>query len=89
MYSQPQPQPQPQQQPQGGGMYGQPQQAGGSIYGQPQQHVHAIQLEMSQMLYMQEDAPFAYVPDRAAQIQPLLQQMLGTALAQLPSLRPR
>ena len=58
-------------------------------YGQPQQHVHAIQLEMSQMLYMQEDAPFAYVPDRAAQIQPLLQQMLGTALAQLPSLRPR
>lgn len=57
-------------------------------YGQPQQQVHAIQLEMSQQLYMQEDAPFDYVPARASQIQPLLQQMLGTALAQLPSLHP-
>ena len=28
-------------------------------YGQPDQHIHAIQLEMCQSLYMQEVAPFA------------------------------
>lgn len=49
-------------------------------YGAPQDGVHAIQLEMSQRLYMQEDAPFAYLPERAGQIQPLLQRMLAAGL---------
>ena len=52
-------------------------------YGQPEQNVHAIQLEMSQCLYMDETAPFDYREDRAATVQPLLQAMLQAALAQL------
>ena len=56
-------------------------------YGQPDQNVHAIQLEMSQCLYMDEAAPFAYLEYRATSVQPLLQAMLQAALAQLPSLQ--
>jgi len=52
-------------------------------YGQPDQNVHAIQLEMSQALYMKEDAPFSYLERRAAKVQPLLQAMLQAALEQL------
>lgn len=52
-------------------------------YGQPQRGVHAIQLEMRQALYMDEDAPFAYRADRAAQVQPVLQAMLQAALQRL------
>ena len=48
-------------------------------YGQPDSGVHAIQLEMCQCLYMNEHAPFDYRPDLAAQIQPLLRQMIGAA----------
>ena len=50
-------------------------------YGQPQQRVHAIQLEMCQCLYMDEAAPFAFRPDLAAQVQPLLQNMMEAAVA--------
>lgn len=50
-------------------------------YGQPQQRVHAIQLEMCQCLYMDEAAPFAYRPDLAEQVQPLLQNMMEAAVA--------
>lgn len=49
-------------------------------YGQPAQHVHAIQLEMCQNLYMQEVSPFAYYMDRASAIQPVLYTMLTQAL---------
>jgi len=49
-------------------------------YGAPAQHVHAVQLEMCQGLYMHETAPFAYVPERAQQIQAQLQAMLAAAL---------
>ena len=49
-------------------------------YGQPDLNVHAIQLEMCQVLYMDERAPFAYRPDCAAAVQPLLQQMMRAAL---------
>lgn len=49
-------------------------------YGQPHLNVHAIQLEMCQVLYMDERAPFAYRPDCAAAVQPLLQQMMRAAL---------
>jgi len=52
-------------------------------YGQPSDGIHAIQLEMSQRLYMQEDAPFSYEPDVAGQVQPLLEAMLRAGLAQL------
>ena len=49
-------------------------------YGQPDQHVHAVQLEMCQNLYMQESAPFAYDAALAAQVQPTLRAMLRAAL---------
>lgn len=49
-------------------------------YGQPADHVHAVQLEKCQSLYMQEVPPFAYDEAQAAQIQPVLKAMVGAAL---------
>lgn len=49
-------------------------------YGQPTNNIHAVQLEMCQCLYMNETAPFAYRPDLAARIQPLLHELLSTCL---------
>jgi N-formylglutamate deformylase len=49
-------------------------------YGRPKQHVHAVQLEMCQNLYMGENAPFAYDEERAAAIQPVVREMLLAAL---------
>jgi N-formylglutamate deformylase len=49
-------------------------------YGDPQQGVHAVQLEMVQKLYMQEQPPYAYDAAKAARIQPVLQRMMGAAL---------
>jgi N-formylglutamate deformylase len=49
-------------------------------YGQPQQHIHAIQLEMCQCLYMEEAAPFDYRPDRAARVAPVLRDCVEAAL---------
>lgn len=57
-------------------------------YGQPEQHVHGIQLEMGQALYMQEAAPFAYAPAKAQAVQPLLERMLRTGLEQVKRLAP-
>lgn len=48
------------------------------FYGQPALNVHAIQLEMCQSVYMNETEPFDYRPDLAAQVQPLLRQLVGT-----------
>ncbi|MES2019294.1 MAG: N-formylglutamate deformylase [Pseudomonadota bacterium] len=49
-------------------------------YGQPAMNVHAIQLEMCQCVYMDESAPFAYRPERAALVQPLLRKLTGAAV---------
>jgi N-formylglutamate deformylase len=49
-------------------------------YGAPRANVHAIQLEMCQCLYMDEAPPFAYRPEAAAQVQPLLRAMLEAAV---------
>ncbi|MBY0574621.1 MAG: N-formylglutamate deformylase [Undibacterium sp.] len=49
-------------------------------YGQPTKNIHAMQLEMSQILYMNETAPFAYREDLAMQVQPLLKTLLQTCL---------
>jgi len=49
-------------------------------YGQPSSGIHALQLEMCQSTYMDETAPFAYRPDLAAKVQPLLERMLNAAL---------
>jgi N-formylglutamate deformylase len=45
-------------------------------YGQPTNNIHAVQLEMSQCLYMNETAPFEYRPDLASTIQPILKELL-------------
>ena len=50
-------------------------------YGQPAHDVHAIQLEMCQCLYMNEAPPFEYRPDVAANVQPLLHDMVTSALS--------
>jgi N-formylglutamate deformylase len=49
-------------------------------YGCPAEHVHAVQLEMTQKLYMGETAPYAYDERRAASIQPVLKRMMGAAV---------
>ena len=50
-------------------------------YGQPAQGIHAVQLEMTQCTYMQEQLPFDYLPDVAARVQPHLRALLEAALA--------
>ncbi len=49
-------------------------------YGRPAEHVHAVQLEMVQKLYMREAPPYDYDDGRAAAIQPVLQSMVEAAL---------
>lgn len=49
-------------------------------YGRPSDHIHAVQLEKCQCIYMQEEAPFAYDETKARQIQPVLQGMVAAAL---------
>jgi len=53
-------------------------------YGRPEAGIHALQLEMCQSTYMDEDAPFAYRPDLAVQVQPLLQRILQAVLEARP-----
>ena len=50
-------------------------------YGDPARNIHAVQLEMTQCSYMQEALPFAYLPERAAQVQPHLRRLLEAVLA--------
>ena len=49
-------------------------------YGQPAQNVHAVQLELSQITYMEEQMPYAYDDALAARIEPLLEKLVTTAL---------
>ncbi len=49
-------------------------------YGAPAQHVHAVQLELSQITYMDEDPPFTYRDDRARTVQPVLRDALAAML---------
>jgi N-formylglutamate deformylase len=49
-------------------------------YGQPEKGVHAIQLELTQISYMEESSPFAYDEAKAKVIQPLLRELLTTAM---------
>ena len=46
----------------------------------PHGGVHAMQLEMTQCSYMDERLPFAYIAERAANVQPPLRAMLEAAL---------
>ena len=55
-------------------------------YGQPARHIHAIQLEKCQSLYMQETPPFSYHAALGLQIQPTLQRMMQSSLQALRAL---
>lgn len=48
-------------------------------YGDPQQHIHAVQLEMAQCIYMDEET-FAWLPAPAGQVRQLLAGLITTAL---------
>ena len=50
-------------------------------YGRPAQGCHAVQLEMCQCAYMQEDAPFAYDAAAAARVRPVIERLLARLLA--------
>jgi N-formylglutamate deformylase len=50
-------------------------------YGDPSRGIHAVQLEMTQSSYMQEQLPFDYLPDVAAGVQPHVRRMLEAVLA--------
>ena len=49
-------------------------------YGNPAQHIHAVQLEKCQSLYMSEAAPFSYDDAKARAVQPTLFAMACAAL---------
>ncbi len=51
------------------------------FYGRPAGGVHAVQLEMAWHCYMDDTPPWAWRADRAAAVQPLLQQLVQAMLA--------
>ncbi|WP_250502874.1 MULTISPECIES: N-formylglutamate deformylase [unclassified Caballeronia] len=50
-------------------------------YGRPEEGVHAVQLELTQVSYMEETPPFAYDEAKANAIEPLLRELVSAALA--------
>ncbi len=46
-------------------------------YGNPDDNIHAVQLELSQRTYMDEDAPFRFREDLAQDVRPSLERMLS------------
>ena len=50
-------------------------------YGRPAAGVHAVQLELSEITYMDEDPPYAWREDRAMRIRPVLRSLLEAMLA--------
>ena len=50
-------------------------------FGDPGKGVHAVQLELSQITYMDEAPPFGFREDLAAGIRPVLRRLLEAALA--------
>jgi N-formylglutamate deformylase len=49
-------------------------------YGRPAAGIHAVQLELSQATYMDEDPPYAFRDDRAAALRPVLRRLLEALL---------
>lgn len=49
-------------------------------YGNPARGVHAVQLELAQCNYMDEEAPFDWRYDRATLLQPLLEKLIRAML---------
>jgi N-formylglutamate deformylase len=51
------------------------------VFGRPADRVHAVQLEMAECTYMDEQPPYAFRADLAARIRPVLREQLEIALA--------
>jgi N-formylglutamate deformylase len=49
-------------------------------YGVPGEGIHAVQLELSQITYMEERMPYSYDDALAAKVEPLLETLVTTAL---------
>ncbi len=49
-------------------------------YGRPSAGIHAVQLEMSERIYMLEQCPFTFSEDLARAVRPILRQQLEIAL---------
>lgn len=45
-------------------------------FGRPEQHIHAIQLEMCQCIYMREQHPFSYLEELAEPLQSVLNDLI-------------
>ncbi|MEX0923119.1 MAG: N-formylglutamate deformylase [Rhodovibrionaceae bacterium] len=52
-------------------------------YGNPAEGVHAVQLELSEATYMDEDPPFAFREDLAVGIRPVLHGLIAAGLSWL------
>lgn len=50
-------------------------------HGRPEAGIHAVQLELSQITYMDEDPPFGFREDLAEQVRPVLAGLVQTMLA--------
>ena len=50
-------------------------------HGRPAENVHAVQLELSEITYMDEDPPFTFREDLAAKIRPVLSGLIHAMLA--------
>jgi N-formylglutamate deformylase len=50
-------------------------------YGRPLENIEAVQLELSQIVYMDEDPPFRFREDLASGIRPVLRRILESMLA--------
>lgn len=48
-------------------------------YGNPEEGIDAVQLEMCQSTYMDEEAPFDYRPEVAEKVQPVVERMVAAA----------
>lgn len=46
-------------------------------YGNPADNIHSIQLELSQLTYMDEEAPFSFREESARQVRPTLERLLS------------
>ena len=49
-------------------------------HGRPADHVHAVQLEMAECIYMQETSPYTFSPKKAAGVRPILREQLSIAI---------
>jgi N-formylglutamate deformylase len=50
-------------------------------FGRPAQNIHALQLEMAEIAYMDESPPYPYDPTRAAPLKRVLERVVRTVLA--------